>query len=268
MCIHATTFGQDFISKSITFKNTTGPQGEQAVALYVAATFGQDFLAKSITFENTTCPEGKQAVALYVAGDRSTFFDCEIRGYQDTLCVEKGQKFYHNYSISGTVDFIFVQTSSTLIQNSMILVRKPDPRQQNIIVASGRYNNNHTARIILQNRVIMPDRELIPYLLTVRTYLARPWGNFSRAVFINNNIGNFIQQEWFLPWNPTVPYTENCYFAEFNNNGPGADVRGRVKWVGGLITKDEATQFTAEPWLHANAWLPSTGIPYTPGFQT
>src|ERR1044072_876176 len=99
-----------------------------------AATLAPDFMAKSIAFENTAGASKHQAVALRVQGDRSAFFDCAMRGYQDTLYSPAHRQFYRNCEISGTVDFIFGYASA-LIQSSKLIVRKPDPNQQNIIVA-------------------------------------------------------------------------------------------------------------------------------------
>lgn len=225
------------------------------------ATFGEDFTAMSIAFENAAGPEGESAIALLVEGDRSSFFNCAFLGYQDTLCVSKNRQFYRNCEIYGTIDFIFGE-STTLIQNSKILVRKPYKKQYNVIVADGTYQSMSPTGIVIQNCFIMPDPELLPYLSTVKTYLARPWKAYSRVVFINNYIDDFIQRDGFIIWHYDTPNTENSYFAEYGNSGPGADTTSRVKWAKGLITQDEAARFIADSWLDASTWLPFTNIPY------
>ncbi|KAJ1397966.1 Pectinesterase, catalytic [Sesbania bispinosa] len=230
-----------------------------------AATVADDFIAKSIAFENTAGAEGHQAVALRVQGDRSAFFDCALRGYQDTLYAHAHRQYYRNCEISGTIDFIFGY-STTLIQNSKILLRKPGPNQQNIVVADGTDQKSMPTGIVLQNCEIMPSPELMADRLTVKSYLARPWKAFSRAVFIENVIGDLIQPDGYIPWNPIEPNTQNAYFAEFANTGPGANAQARAKWGKGLISKDEAARFTAEPWLQASTWLPATGIPFDATF--
>lgn len=50
---------------------------------------------------------GAQAVALRVSGDRSAFYNCKIIGFQDTLCDDRGNHFFKDCHIRGTVDFIF-----------------------------------------------------------------------------------------------------------------------------------------------------------------
>ncbi|XP_027367868.1 pectinesterase-like [Abrus precatorius] len=252
-------------TKTIITGNKNFNAGVKTIRTATFSTAADDFIAKSIAFENTAGWEGHQAVALRVQGDRSAFFDCALRGYQDTLYAHAHRQFYRNCEISGTIDFIFGY-SSTLIQNSKILVRKPGPNQQNIVVADGTGQKSMPTGIVLQNCQIMADAELVADRLTVKSYLARPWKAFSRAVFIENDIGDLIQPDGYIPWNTVEPNTENCYFAEFGNTGPGSVVKARAPFAKGLISKEEATQFTAENWLQASTWLPAAGIPFDASF--
>ncbi|AES74116.1 pectinesterase [Medicago truncatula] len=60
---------------------------------------------------------------------------------------------------------------------------------------NGIYKNISANRIVFQNCSIMSNMlSSFPYVLTVKTYLARQWKAFSRSFFINDNFGNFIQQ--------------------------------------------------------------------------
>ncbi|QHO34165.1 Pectinesterase [Arachis hypogaea] len=241
-------------------------EGTKTMRTSTFSTNADDFIAKSIAFENTAGAEGHQAVALRVQGDRSAFFDCAMRGYQDTLYAHAHRQFYRNCEISGTIDFIFGY-GTTLIQNSRIIVRKPMSNQQNIVVADGTDQKNMPTGIVLQNCEIMADSTLYPDRLTVRTFLARPWKAFSRAVFIENNIGDLIQPQGYIPWNPpTEANTDNCYFAEFGNTGAGANAGARAKFAKGLINKNTAAKYLAEPWIQASTWVPATGISYDAGF--
>ncbi|RYQ89498.1 hypothetical protein Ahy_B09g096105 [Arachis hypogaea] len=241
-------------------------EGTKTMRTATFSSNADDFLAKSIAFENTAGAEGHQAVALRVQGDRSAFFDCAMRGYQDTLYAHAHRQFYRNCEISGTIDFIFGY-GTTLIQNSRIIVRKPMSNQQNIVVADGTDQKNMPTGIVLQNCEIMADAALYPDRLTVRTFLARPWKAFSRAVFIENTIGDLIQPQGYIPWNPpTEANTDNCFFAEFGNTGAGANAGARAPFAKGLISKDEAAQFLAEPWIQASTWVPATGISFDAGF--
>ncbi|OIW07047.1 hypothetical protein TanjilG_02681 [Lupinus angustifolius] len=251
-------------TKTIITGSKNFKDGVKTLRTATFSTQAENFIAKSIAFENTAGPEGHQAVALRVQGDRSTFFDCAMHGYQDTLYAHAHRQFYRNCEISGTVDFIFGY-STTLIQNSKIIVRKPGPNQQNIVVADGTVQKNMPTGVVLQNCEIVPEKSLIPDRLNVKSYLARPWKAYSRAIFIENTIGDFIQPDGFLPWQGNQ-FLNTCYFAEYGNNGVGANAKNRVKWGRGVLQKNVAAQYTAEQWLQADTWLPTTGIPYQTGF--
>lgn len=231
-----------------------------------AATLGDGFVAKSMAFENTAGAEGHQAVALRVMGDRSAFFDCAIRGYQDTLYAHAKRQLYRNCEISGTVDFIFGY-ASTLVQNSTILLRMPMENQQNIVAADGTADKQMRTGIVIQNCRIMPDASLAADKFAVRSYLARPWKAYSRAIFMENEIDDVIQPEGYLPWLGSF-FLDTCYFAEFSNTGAGASTKDRVTWGHGELTREDAQQYTAEAWIQASTWVPATGITYAPSFTT
>ncbi|XP_016192386.1 pectinesterase/pectinesterase inhibitor PPE8B-like [Arachis ipaensis] len=58
------------------------------ITTYRTATFavaGRGFIAQNISFHNTAGPRGSQAVALRSQSDLSVFYRCEISGYQDSL---------------------------------------------------------------------------------------------------------------------------------------------------------------------------------------
>ncbi|KAI3737786.1 hypothetical protein L2E82_27798 [Cichorium intybus] len=74
------------------------------------AAMGNGFLARDITFQNTAGPSGHQAVALRVGSDLSAFYRCAILGYQDTLYGTTGRQFYKS-KISATPELQEVQAN-------------------------------------------------------------------------------------------------------------------------------------------------------------
>ncbi|KAK7356264.1 hypothetical protein VNO80_15532 [Phaseolus coccineus] len=252
-------------TKTIITGNKNVVDGYKTMRSATFATVGENFIAKSIAFENTAGAVKHQAVALRVQGDRSAFFDCAMHGYQDTLYTHAHRQFYRNCEISGTVDFIFGY-GTTLIQNSKIVVRKPEANQQNIIVADGTDQKNMPTGAVLQNCEIVAAPDLEPQKATFKSYLARPWKAYSRAVFLENTISDVIQPDGYLPWNGNM-FLDTCYFAEYQNSGAGADVKARVKWSRGVLSKADASKFTADQWLQANTWLPATGVPFDLGLS-
>ena len=237
-----------------------------------AANTANGFIAKSMRFENTAGPDGHQAVALRNQGDMSAFFDCHIYGYQDTLYAQTNRQFYRNCEIAGTVDFIF-GVSPTLIQNSRIIVRKPNANQFNTVTADGTAQKNMDTGIVIQNCEIIPDAALFPVRFNFKSYLGRPWKAYSKTVVMESVIGDFLHPEGWSVWAGTQ-FLDTLYYAEYANSGPGANTQGRIKWKGyhPNISKDEAARFTAGQFLKAGPassaeqWLSATTIPFAIGF--
>lgn len=227
------------------------------------AAVGSGFLCKSMGFQNTAGYIGEQAVALRVQSDRSAFFNCRMDGYQDTLYVQTNRQFYRNCVISGTVDFIFGD-SPTIIQNSLIIVRKPGPDQQNTITAHGRKFKNENTGLVIHNCRIVPEQKLYPQRFAIKTYLGRPWKEYARTVIMESTLGDFIQPAGYLSWNGD----NTCTYAEYGNRGPGARANGRVKWKGvRVISKKEALGYTAGVFIQGNQWLKYTGFKYMLGLR-
>lgn len=216
-------------------------------------------MAKAMGFRNTAGPEKHQAVAIRVQSDRAIFLNCRFEGYQDTLYVQTHRQFYRSCVIAGTVDFIFGDATA-VFQNCLIVVRKPLDNQQNIVTAQGRYDRRETTGIVLQNCRITADQKLIPIKSKIRTYLGRPWKEFSRTIIMESTIGDFIDPAGWLPWEGEFAL-KTLYYAEFNNKGPGAKLEDRVKWPGyKRINKQDAAKFTVGTFLDAN-WIKQAGVP-------
>ncbi|KAL9365829.1 hypothetical protein Peur_043702 [Populus x canadensis] len=224
------------------------------------AVFGKGFIARDMGFRNTAGAIKHQAVALMSNADMSAFYRCSMDAFQDTLYTHANRQFYRECNIYGTVDFIF-GNSAVVIQNSNILPRKPMEGQQNTITAQGRIDPNQNTGISIQNCTILPFGDLS----SVKTYLGRPWKNYSTTVFMRSMMGSLIDPAGWLPWiGDTAPPT--IFYAEFENFGPGASTKNRVKWKGlKTITNKLARKFTVKAFIQGEEWLKGTGISYKPG---
>ncbi|PQQ05628.1 putative pectinesterase/pectinesterase inhibitor 44 [Prunus yedoensis var. nudiflora] len=202
------------------------------------AVSAEGFIAMDIGFENAAGPEGLQAVALLSASDGAVFYRCKISGYQDSLCVHVGRQFYRDCQISGSVDFIFGY-GTAVFQNCALIVRKNVIGKISVVTAHGRYAPTDSSGFSFQSCKIHADPDFIG-----NAYLGRPWGEYSRTVFIQSYISNVIMPE-------------------------GAELAGRVKWTGYhvIANPSEADWFTAAKFIDGNSWLPSTGIPYIQGLK-
>ncbi|KMZ65989.1 pectin methylesterase, family CE8 [Zostera marina] len=249
------TGNKNFIDGTPTFRTAT------------LAAMGNGFICKSIGFQNTAGAEKHQAVALRVQSDMSAFFNCRMDAYQDTLYAQTHRQFYRNCVISGTIDFIFGMSSS-VFQNCLIIIRKPMDNQRNIIAASGRSYKYEDTGIIIHNCRIVPDRSLQHFRKEVKSYLGRPWKEYSRTIYMESQIGDLIQPEGWLEWDGDYAL-KTLDYAEYANTGPGANTSERVKWKGYHIIKSkaEALKFTVGNFLEGDSWISYTGIPFIKGLK-
>jgi pectinesterase len=242
----------NYIDGTNTFKTAT------------VAVIGGSFMARDIGFENSAGAIKHQAVALRVQSDMAIFHNCQMDGYQDTLYAHTHRQFYSNCTISGTIDFIFGD-AAVLFQNCKFVVRKPLENQQVIVTAQGRKDRREPTAIVLQNCHIVAD-PLLPS--TTRAYLGRPWKEFSRTIIMQTEIDAFIHPDGWLPWMGDFALN-TCYYAEFQNRGPGAALDKRVKWKGikTPLSLRQALRFTSGKFIQGDSWIRPTGVSYTSGLS-
>lgn len=228
---------------------------------------GNGFIAKGITIENSAGPSKHQAVALRSGSDLSAFYKCSFVGYQDTLYVHSLRQFYRECDIYGTVDFVF-GNAAAVFQNCNLYARKPNEHQKNMFTAQGREDPNQNTGISIINCKFAAAADLIPNQTEFKTYLGRPWKEYSRTVIMKSYISDVVQPAGWLEWNETFALS-TLYYGEYMNRGPGANTSGRVTWPGYRVinSSSEASQFTVESFLQGSEWLNGTGIPYSPNLD-
>ncbi|KAM7272246.1 hypothetical protein ACFE04_026909 [Oxalis oulophora] len=225
------------------------------------------FIAKNIGFENTAGAIKHQAVALRVQGDKTIFYNCSIDGYQDTLYAHAKRQFYRDCRISGTIDFIFGD-AAVVFQNCTFLIRKPLENQQCIITAQGRKERRQPSAIVIQNSTLTADSDLYANRTAFKSYLGRPWKEFSRTVIMESYIDDFIQPDGWMPWQGDFGL-QTLFYTEYNNWGPGSSKAKRVQWPGiKSITTTQAKRFTAESFIDGDGWIKPTDVPYKSGLFT
>ncbi|CAN1180495.1 Probable pectinesterase/pectinesterase inhibitor 17 [Linum perenne] len=183
----------------------------------------------------TAGPQNGQAVALRSGSDLSAFYRCSFEGYQDTLYVHSNRQFYRECSISGTVDFIF-GNAATVLQNCTIYARRP-----------------------MSGQGIMVTAQVIG---SFKTYLGRPWKEYSRTVFMQTYLGSLVEPAGWSAWDGDFGL-KTLYYGEYRNTGPGAPTGRRVKWARVITSADEAVRFSVGNFIAGRAWIPWTGIPFT-----
>jgi pectinesterase len=226
---------------------------------------GSGFIARDLTIENTAGPEAEQAVALLSNSNHSVVFRCEIKGYQDTLLAENHLQFYRDCQISGTIDVVFGDATA-VFQNCVILLRRPLESQHNIITAQGRKAANGRTGFSFQGCNVTTREDL----RGVETYLGRPWKGHSHVVFMQSYMDAIVHPAGWVPWKKdlvNITTTRTVFYGEYKNEGPGADLRRRVRWPGFHIMKHaaQALEYTVEAFINGGEWLPDTGVAYKPG---
>ncbi|KAF5183643.1 Pectinesterase/pectinesterase inhibitor [Thalictrum thalictroides] len=226
---------------------------------------GDGFIAQDIWIQNTAGPQKHQAVALRVSADQSVINRCRLDAYQDTLYTHTLRQFYRDCSITGTVDFIF-GNAAVVFQKCKLIPRKPMNGQGNMVTAQGRTDPNQNTGISIQNSDIIASSDLEPVKKSFRTYLGRPWKEYSRTVILQSNIGDVIDPAGWSPWDGEFAL-KTLYYGEYMNSGAGAGTSQRVKWAGYhvITSAAEANKFTVASMIQGGVWLKSTGVSYTEG---
>ncbi|KAK4849623.1 hypothetical protein QYF36_026648 [Acer negundo] len=91
-----------------------------------------------------------------------------------------------------------------------------------------------------------------------------PWRAQALTVFMESTFGDFIQPDGYMPWAGTNNM-DTCKYYEYNNRGPGAVTRKRVKWPNvKVISKREAQKYTVAVLLKGfDKYLRRSRIPFT-----
>ncbi|KAL1832185.1 hypothetical protein ACET3Z_001836 [Daucus carota] len=250
----------DGMDKTVVSGSLNVVDGTPTFSTATFAAFGQGFVARDMGFRNTAGPIKHQAVALMSNSDRSVFYRCRFDAFQDTLYAHANRQFYRECDIYGTVDFIF-GNSAVIFQNCSILPRMPMNGQQNTITAQGKIDPNQNTGISIQNCKIYP----LGNLGSVRTFLGRPWKNYSTTIVMNTMIESLIDPKGWLPWTGTSA-PDTIFYAEYQNYGPGSSTKYRVKWKGlRSITWSQASKFTVDSFIYGSQWIKDAGVAYKPG---
>lgn len=229
------------------------------------AAVGDGFIAQDIWFQNTAGPQKHQAVALRVGADQSVINRCRMDAFQDTLYTHTNRQFYRDCYITGTVDYIF-GNAAVVFQNCKLVARKPMSKQFNTVTAQGREDPNQNTGTSIQKCNVIASSDLEPVKGKIKTYLGRPWKQYSRTVYLQSYIGDHIHPSGWSVWDGDFAL-KTLYYGEYMNNGPRAGTSKRVKWAGYRVIANaaEASKFTVTGLVQGNVWLKSTGVTYTEG---
>jgi len=114
---------------------------------------------------------------------------------------------------------------------------------------------------------IIPASDLVPVQRSIRSYLGRPWKEYSRTVVMQSYIDSHIDPQGWRRWDDSGFALRTLFYGEYQNRGPGAGTAERVKWPGFHVITDPNTamSFTVARLIQGGSWLKSTGVVFTEG---
>ena len=226
--------------------NIPGPDGKPIGTFRTPQTVidADDVTIENITFENSAGPVG-QALAIRIDGDRVAFRNCRFLGWQDTIFANRGRQYFEDCYIAGHVDFIFGGATAFFEGCRIHCLGK------GYITAASTPDYQPYGFVFSHCKITAASAD-------VKTYLGRPWRDYSSAIFLNTEMSEAVQPAGWHNWDKPEREKTSRY-AEFNSNGPGANPQERVKWARRL-TESEAKGITVEKVLGgSDGWNPTAG---------
>ncbi|EOY22714.1 hypothetical protein QUC31_007881 [Theobroma cacao] len=205
------------------------------------------FVAANIVIQNTAPrPDGvmvgAQAVSLRISGDKAAFYNCKIIGFQDTLCDDRGNHFFKDCYIRGTVDFIF-GSGKSLYLNTVLYV--DGQKGVTVITAQARESSSENTGYSFVHCTVTGTAS--------GAYLGRAWKTSPRVVFAYTNMSSVIHP---LGWSDNLhpERAKTVFFGEYKCKGKGASFSGREKYAKRL-TDGEAKPFLVLGFIDGAKWL-------------
>lgn len=196
------------------------------------------FVGRYLTIQNTY-GAGAKAVALRVAGDRAEFYACKIVSYQDTLLDEQGRHFYNNCYIEGATDFICGNAAS-LFRNCHV---------HSTSIQNGAITAQHRTTPTEETGFFFVDSKITGIKSCT---LGRPWGPYSRVLFIRTYMSNVVVPQGWDDWGKPSTHS-TVYYGEYECFGPGANRSGRVEWSRSLTT--EEASIISKDMINCKSWI-------------
>ncbi len=229
-----------------------------------------NFLAENITFQNDfnathpQLPAGSQALALRVTGDRAVFHNVRLLGNQDTVyagsrnCAPDGancipaRQYFSGCYIAGNVDFIFGDGKAVFDRCEI----HSTAHDGGFITAQGKHYPEEDSGFVFDHCKLAADAGV-----TGKVYLGRPWRSYATVVFLNTEMGGYIDPAGWREWHPGETHLlDTAFYAESNSTGAGARPGQRDPHTH-FLTAEEAGPFVPSVFLRgADNWNPLQAI--------
>ncbi|MCL7022116.1 hypothetical protein MKW94_020889 [Papaver nudicaule] len=240
-----TFYGSKRHMPKLTFDGTAAQYGTvDSASVIVSSDY---FMAVNIIFENSSpMPDGirkdAQAVAMRISGDKASFYNCKFIGFQDTLCDDRGNHFFKDCYVEGTVDFIFGDGKSLYLNTEL---RSVAPNGA-VITAQARVKEEDDSGFSFVHCLISGPGDS-------KTYLGRAWKERAKVVFIYTDMGTVVSAEgWSDRGN--IEADKTVYYGEYKCKGQGANPTGRVKYVK-MLTDAEVKPYLDINYINGSTWI-------------
>lgn len=226
---------------------------------YTMLVFADNFHAENLCVENTAGPGrlAGQAIAVYAEGDRISFRNCRILGAQDTLFtgplppkeIEKGgftgptkdapritgRQLYESCFIAGEIDFIFGSARAYFYDCTLFAVdsgRFPDA-----FYCAPSTGEGEPFGYVFENCRFTGDCP------KGSAFLARPWRDYAKAVFLNCSMDASVNPLGVDDWNKPQTH-KSAFFAQYGCTGDGAGSPETRASFMHFLTREEAEAYT------------------------
>ncbi|KAF4362895.1 hypothetical protein CsatB_008999 [Cannabis sativa] len=183
-----------------------------------------------------------QALAMRINGDKGAFYNCKFLGYQDTLCDDRGNHFFKNCYIEGTVDFIFGRGTSLYLNADLFVYGE---KGLTVVTAQGRNAESENTGYSFVHSVIRGSGK-------GTTYLGRPWGGMPRVIYAYTEMTKVVHPGGWTIKDPKD--AGKLYYGEYKSTGEGSNVAKREKFAKHL-TANEVKPFITLGYIQASKWL-------------
>ncbi|KAK8496715.1 hypothetical protein V6N13_029133 [Hibiscus sabdariffa] len=240
-----TLLGDPKSMPTVTFDGTAKKYGTVDSATIIA--LSNYFVAAYLNIENSSPqPDGKrvgaQAVALRVSGDRSAIYDCKLVGFQDTLCDDRGNHFFKNCIIRGTVDFIFGSGKSLYLDSELYV--EPDLGLTVITAQARESSSEDTGYSFVHGKISGSAKG---------AFLGRAWKSSPRVVYAYSEMSKVVNPAGWSH-NSQPERAKTVYYGEYKCIGEGASPSKRASFAKQL-TEKEAKPFISLDFIGATKWL-------------
>ena len=192
----------------------------------------------NLTISNTSGDESKvwQAIALYADGDNLRFENVRLLSRQDTLFTGplppkelqpggfigpkqfatriNGHQYYSKCYISGNIDFIFGSATAEFTDCTIASVKRNSEKRSETD-SEGYCTAPSTPKGQEEGYTFRNCSFISSECPPESVYLARPWRDYAKAVFIDCTFGPHIKSEGFHDWNKETA-RKSSFFAVKN----------------------------------------------------